>query len=393
MRQPIKKSIAEANNINQTKQLYSLVVDGCNLLKIALVDKRMNNDGREYGAVLNFIRMLGNILLKKDFDYCYVCWDGEGSGILRWQHYKDYKANRDKHYDQSAADPIMEEYLKKYKDYSRMVIEYSRQKRGEKHEENDEEIFKRQKKIIQEILEELCIRQYEFANVEGDDIMSMIVKNRLDNERIVIVSSDKDLTQLISSNVIIYNPRMKDFVTESNSVKMIGITHKNVVLEKILCGDPSDNIKGIKGVGEKTLKSLFPEIETQEMNLEAVIRRSKELLEERKQAKKKPLKTLENIVNGVTDGCQGDKIYEVNHKIIDLTDPLLTDEAREELSDDIHLAIDTDDRNLKNVYEIIGKHRMDDIKDEEKFGNLFGPYNRIQMMERRRFEEYKKKNY
>ena len=392
MRQLIKKSIAEANNINQTKQLYSLVVDGCNLLKIALVDKRMNNDGREYGAVLNFIRMLGNILLKKDFDYCYVCWDGEGSGILRWQHYQDYKANRDKHYDQSAADPIMEEYLKKYKDYSRMVIEYSRQKRGEKHEENDEEIFKRQKKIIQEILEELCIRQYEFANVEGDDIMSMIVKNRLDNERIVIVSSDKDLTQLISSNVIIYNPRMKDFVTESNSVKMIGITHKNVVLEKILCGDPSDNIKGIKGVGEKTLKSLFPEIETQEMNLEAVIRRSKELLEERKQAKKKPLKTLENIVNGVTDGCQGDKIYEVNHKIIDLTDPLLTDEAREELSDDIHLAIDTDDRNLKNVYEIIGKHRMDDIKDEEKFGNLFGPYNRIQMMERRRFEEYKKKN-
>lgn len=392
MRQLIKKSIAEANNINQTKQLYSLVVDGCNLLKIALVDKRMNNDGREYGAVLNFIRMLGNILLKKDFDYCYVCWDGEGSGILRWQHYKDYKANRDKHYNQLAADPIMEEYLKKYKDYSRMVIEYSRQKRGEKHEENDEEIFKRQKKIIQEILEELCIRQYEFANVEGDDIMSMIVKNRLDNERIVIVSSDKDLTQLISSNVIIYNPRMKDFVTESNSVKMIGITHKNVVLEKILCGDPSDNIKGIKGVGEKTLKSLFPEIETQEMNLEAVIRRSKELLEERKQAKKKPLKTLENIVNGVTDGCQGDKIYEVNHKIIDLTDPLLTDEAREELSDDIHLAIDTDDRNLKNVYEIIGKHRMDDIKDEEKFGNLFGPYNRIQMMERRRFEEYKKKN-
>ena len=72
MRQLIKKSIAEANNINQTKQLYSLVVDGCNLLKIALVDKRMNNDGREYGAVLNFIRMLGNILLKKDFDYCYV---------------------------------------------------------------------------------------------------------------------------------------------------------------------------------------------------------------------------------------------------------------------------------------------------------------------------------
>ena len=392
MRQPIKKSIAEANNINPTKSLYTLVCDGNNMLKIALVDKRMNNDGREYGAVLNFIRMLGNILLKKDFNYCYVCWDGHDSGILRWKHYKDYKANRDKHYDQPDTDPVMEEYLKKYREYSQKIIEYSKQKRGEKHEENDEEIFKRQKQIIQEILEELCIRQYEFDSVEGDDIMSTIVKNRLDNEKIVIVTSDRDLTQLISDNVIIYNPRMKDFVTKDNSIKMLGITHENIVLEKIICGDVSDNIKGIKGVGEQTLVKLFPEIKTDKTNLEAIIRRSKELLEERKANKKKPLKSLENIVNGITDGCQGNDIYEINRKIIDLSEPLLTEEAREELSDDIHLAIDTDDRDLKNVYRIIDKHRMDDIKDEEKFGNLFASFSRIILMEKKRFKNYKEKN-
>lgn len=392
MRQPIKKSIAEANNINPTKSIYTLVVDGNNLLKIALVDKRMNNDGREYGAVLNFIRMLGNVLLRKDFNYCYVCWDGLNSGVLRYQHYKDYKANRDKHYDNPNVDPVMDEYLKKYREYSQKVIEYSKQKRGGKYEENDEEIFKRQRQIIQEILEELCIRQYEFDSVEGDDIMSTIVKNRLDNEKIVIVSSDRDLTQLISDNVIIYNPRMKGFVTKDNSIKMLGITHENIVLEKIICGDVSDNIKGIKGVGEQTLVKLFPEIKTDKTNLEAIIRRSKELLEERKASKKKPLKSLENIVNGITDGCQGNDIYEINRKIIDLSEPLLTEEAREELSDDIHLAIDTDDRDLKNVYKIIDKYKMDDIKDEEKFGNLFASFSRIIMMEKRRFGEYKKKN-
>jgi len=392
MRQPIKKSIAEANNINLTKPIYTLVVDGNNLLKIALVDKRMNNDGREYGAVLNFIRMLGNVLLRKDFNYCYVCWDGLNSGVLRYQYYKDYKANRDKHYDQPDVDPALDEYLKKYRAYSQKVIEYTKQKRGEKHEENDEEIFKRQKKIIQSILEELCIRQYEFDSVEGDDIMSTIVKNRLDNEKIVIVSSDRDLTQLISDNVIIYNPRMKDFVTKDNSVKMLGITHENIVLEKIICGDVSDNIKGIKGVGEQTLVKLFPEIKTDKTNLEAIVRRSKELLEERKANKKKPLKSLENIVNGITDGCQGNDIYEINRKIIDLSEPLLTEEAREELSDDIHLAIDTDDRDLKNVYRIIDKYKMDDIKDEEKFGNLFASYSRIIMMEKVRFRKYKEKN-
>ena len=73
MKQPVRKKVIEANNINPTKQIYSLVVDGCNLLKISLVNKELNNDGKEYGGVLNFIRMLGNILLKKDFDYCSVC--------------------------------------------------------------------------------------------------------------------------------------------------------------------------------------------------------------------------------------------------------------------------------------------------------------------------------
>ena len=379
------KQVTKHNKKEET--CYSLLVDGCNLLKISLVNKELNNDGKEYGGVLNFIRMLGNILLKKDFDYCSVCWDGEGSGVLRYQYYKDYKANRDKHYEDYTST-IMNDYLQKYKDYSKKVIAYSKEKRN--IEETEEEAFDRQKKIIQSILEELCIRQYEYNNVEGDDIVSYIVKNRKDNEKIVVVSSDKDLTQLISSNVIIYNPRIKDFVTEANSVKMIGITHKNVVLEKILCGDPSDNIKGIKGVGEKTLKTLFPEIETQEMNLEAVIERSKSLLDERKANKKKPLKSLENIVNGVTDGCQGNKIYEINKKIIDLSEPLLTEEAKSELDDVLYAPIDTSDRSLKNVYKIVEHNKMYEITNESKFGNAFAPYNRIMMMEQKRFDSFKK---
>ena len=389
MKQPIKKKVAEANNINQTKQLYSLVVDGNNLLKMSLVNKELNNDGKEYGGVLNFIRMLGNILLKKDFNYCSVCWDGEGSGVLRYKYYKDYKANRDKHYENYEPN-VMNDYLKKYRDYSKKVINYSREKREGTHQETEDEAFDRQKKIIQAILEELCIRQYEYNNVEGDDIVSYIVKNRKDNEKIVIVSSDKDLTQLISSNVIIYNPRMKDFVMESNSAKLIGVTHKNVVVEKILCGDPSDNIKGIKGIGEATLKKLFPEFENEEMTLEAVIERSKGLLEERKQSKKKPLKSLENIVNGVTDGCQGDKVYEINRKIIDLSEPLLTEEAKAELDDVLYAPIDTSDRSLKNVYKIVEYNKMYELTNENRFGNAFAPYNRIQMMEQKRFENFKK---
>ena len=106
MKQPIKKRIAEANNITVNKWLYTLVVDGNNLLRISLVDKRMNDKGEVYGAVLTFLRLLGEVLKRKDFNYCIVCWDGKGSGVLRWRYYEDYKANRGKNYEMRELEKI-----------------------------------------------------------------------------------------------------------------------------------------------------------------------------------------------------------------------------------------------------------------------------------------------
>ena len=386
MKQPIKRKIAAANGITNEKQIYTLIVDGNNLLKRSLTDKRMNNSGEQYGGVVRFINRLGIILSKKDFDYCIVSWDGPGSGILRWRMYEDYKANRDKHYDMLNAET---DYDKYFRDFKRKVIE-ARKKMPTVRGETDEEAFQRQKNIIQDILEELCIRQYEFEDVEGDDIVAYYVKNKKPNEKVVIMSTDRDMTQLISDSVIIWNPSKDDFVTTKNSVQALGITHENIVLEKILCGDVSDNIKGVKGLGEQTLIKYFPELVTTKTDLETVVRRSKELLEERKANKQKPLKVLENIVNGVTDGSQGDKLYEVNRKIIDLSEPLLTEEAKEYLDYRLYGVIDTSERDTKNVYRIVEKNKMFDMLDEEKFGNILAPYSRIITMERKRYGEFKK---
>ena len=371
-----------------TDYTYTLLLDSNNLMKISLVDKTMNSNGEEYGAVMSFLRMLGNVLNKKDFNYCIACWDGIGSGVLRWRFYEDYKANRGKNYE--LHDPNMSDYDKKLIAFQQKVLSYSRKMNN--NEKNDDEIFEREKGIINAILEELCIRQYEFENVEGDDIIAYYVKNKKPNEKVVIVSSDKDLTQLISDTVIVYNPRLKDFITKDNSVDKIGITHENVVLEKILCGDSSDNIKGVKGMGETTLLKLFPQIKNEKTDLKAIIARSKELLEERKASKKKPLKSLENIVNGVTDGCQGDKLYEINEKIIDLSQPLLTDEAKESLENELYAVMDTSNRSIKNVYEIIRAYNLTELEDENKFSNLFAPFGRIIMMENRRYGKYKESN-
>lgn len=389
MKQPVKKRIAEANKIDNTKTEYTLLVDGNNLMKISLVDKRRNNKGEEYGAILVFLRQLGNVLAMKDFNYCVVCWDGTGSGIMRWKLYPDYKANRDKNYEALVAET---EYDKNIRKFCEAVMAH-RKKRETVRNETEEESYKRQREIIQDVLEEVCVREYEFNDVEGDDIISYYVKNRKPNEKIVIMSSDKDLTQLISENVIVYNPlKGKGFINTRNSVEMLGITHENVVLEKILCGDASDNIKGVKGMGETTLTKYFPEMKDKKLDLETVVRRSKELLEERKANKQKPLKVLENIVNGVTDGCQGDKLYEVNRKIIDLSEPLMTDEAKEFMDETMRFPIDTSERSVKNAYKRFEKERMFDLLDEERFGNIFAPYSRIIMMEEKRYAEYRKAN-
>lgn len=369
------------------KYTYTLVLDMNNVMKMASVDHKMNNDGKEYGIVLTSIKMIGEVLKKKDFNYCIAAYDGEGSGVLRWELYKDYKANRDKNYE--IHNPKRTDYDKFIDGYVKTVLSHSREKADK---ESDDESFARQKSIIQRILDELCIRQYEFENVEGDDIISYYVTAKKPDEKVVIVSSDKDLTQLISDTVVVYNPRKKEFITKDNAIKEIGVLSENVVLEKVICGDVSDNIKGVKGVGNETLAKLFPEIRERKIDLGFILRRSRELLDERKEAKKKPLKSLENIINGVTDGCQGDRLYEINEKIIDLSKPLLTDEARETMDEEFYAPIDTTDRNIKNIYRIVEENKVNEILDEQKFGNILEPFARIQMMENKRYYEFKREN-
>lgn len=141
-------------------------------------------------------------------------------------------------------------------------------------------------------------------------------------------------------------------------------------------------------MGEQTLLKLFPEIKNEKTSVEALVERSKALLEERKAAKKKPLKVLENIVNRVTDGVQGKDIYEINKKIIDLSIPLLTKEAVLGLKEELYAPMSDEDRSIDNIYNIISENGMNDLLDEKIFGNLFGMFERIIKSEK----EYGKRN-
>ena len=158
MKQVIKKTIKESKNINDEPLIYTLLVDGNNLMKISSVDKRLNGKGEEYGIVFQFLWQLHKLLQVKDYNFVYVMLDGEKSGQLRYNFYQDYKANRDKNYELSGSkseyDKQIDAYVKKVLDYSRNKHKQQEAVRGE----TEEESFERQKLILKQILEELFVR-------------------------------------------------------------------------------------------------------------------------------------------------------------------------------------------------------------------------------------------
>ena len=66
----------------------------------------------------------------------------------------------------------------------------------------------------------------------------------------------------------------------------------------------------------------------------------------------------------------------------------MTDEAKQTMDYEFHAPMDTSDRSIKNIYKIVSENKVNDILDEDKFGSILEPFDRIQMMENKRFKDY-----
>lgn len=386
MRQAIRRNIIDKYGVEE-KPIYTLLLDMNSIMKASMVDKRVGCDGKVYGMVYQTLHAIRNQLVKKSFNFVYAMYDGNNSGQLRYEIYKDYKSNRDKNFKDSKSD-----YDKAIDAYCRKVIEYSKGHRVERKlgGETDDEQFERQRSIIMDICEELYIRQVMCDDVEGDDLIAHYVNNKKPNEKVVIVSGDRDLTQLIREDVCVYVTQLKKYITPSNHKAELGFPHYNVLVKKIFCGDASDAIKGIKGLGETTFFKLFPEAMEREVSVAEIVEKARSMCDERVKAKKKPLKVLENIVGSVTDGCQGKDIYEVNEKIIDLSKPLLTEEAVAMYDALSYAPLDSEGRDYGNVFNIIRQNNMSELMDTNHFTSFFAPFQYLRDMELKYHGEHAK---
>ena len=399
MSQPVRKNIIKTHPDLNEKYCYTLIVDGTNLLRISMIDPKVNDKGIHYGGVFQFLLQLKILLQKKDFDYVYVFFDDEDSGILRYQIYNDYKANRDKNYAQHNNEGLsdyMIAYNQNLKAMQKAIFNKNKKNKPEKELSDKEKIvkenFAREREILMRYFNELYIRWVFDDKTEGDDLIAYYINNKKPNDKVVIVSADEDLTQLINDTVCIYNPRLKTFISKDNFKQIKGFIHENVVIKKIFCGDTSDNIGNIDGVSENRLFELMPEMKERPVTINEVKERAYQKIEERKKEKKKPLKWHENIINGVSKRNYNGDFYEINDKIINLAKPLLTNEAKEEMDATMYTPLDPEGRSLENLYQYILNDDITDLKSSDRFSNFFSTFKSLINKENIRYKKFIENN-
>lgn len=138
--------------------------------------------------------------------------------------------------------------------------------------------------VARELLDNLGVYHYELDGYEGDDIAGTIAKIGSDNKyKVEVYTSDKDYLQLIDDNISIYMIKkgLTDIhiMNETTLFEEMGLKPHQIKDYKGLMGDPSDNIKGIPGVGEKTALKLIQQYGSLENIIEAMKNEKSKLAE------------------------------------------------------------------------------------------------------------------
>ena len=211
-----------------------LLIDLMNMFVRSFSSLPLTNDNGEHvGGVYGTLNSLQSQIKKHNPDIVSVVWEGKGSAERRRKMLKEYKEGR------------------KFRGLNRH-FEYS--------QEDESESFAKQLQLLKECLDVLPVYQPAVQFLEADDQIAYSCRNFFKNEIKIIVSTDKDFFQLIDEDTTIFRPvKTKDspqgeFVDLEWMIEKENIFPPNYALLKAIVGDKSDNITGVKGVGEKTAK-------------------------------------------------------------------------------------------------------------------------------------------
>ena len=112
-------------------------------------------------------------------------------------------------------------------------------------------------------LDFLPLNVISIDKIEADDTIAYIAHKLLDKE-VTIMSADQDFLQLVNDRITVWSPTKKKFYTPRMVIDDYGVPAHNFLMYKILMGDKSDNITGVKGLGPKKLPKILPDLLTQQ---------------------------------------------------------------------------------------------------------------------------------
>jgi DNA polymerase-1 len=211
-----------------------VLIDGSSILYRAFfaLPHFITKNGEPTGALYGFLRMLLHVLKDERPDYIAIAFDRKAPTV-RHIEYKEYKAQRPK-----MPDELSEQF-----------------------------------KTIHEVLSAFKIPVFEIDGFEADDVIAKIAKMAEQKGiETVIITGDMDLTQLISDRIRVKVTRKGvtklDEYTREKLKEELGVYPEQIPDYKALRGDPSDNIKGVPGIGPKTAVKFLSKYKTVEELIE-----------------------------------------------------------------------------------------------------------------------------
>ena len=215
-----------------------LIIDGLNLyLRVFAVNGTLNDRGVPVGGLVGFLKSLAYAIREVNPTRVIIVYDGTGGSQRRRKIHPEYKSQRKPGKRMTRWDAFKNATEEK----EAMKIQFSR---------------------LLDYLDFLPINVISIDRIEADDTIAYIANNLLKKEAI-IMSSDQDFLQLVDDRITVWSPTKKIFYTPEKVLEDYGVPAHNFLMYKVLMGDKSDNLEGVKGLGPKKLPKIVPDLLSQ----------------------------------------------------------------------------------------------------------------------------------
>jgi 5'-3' exonuclease len=198
-----------------------LIVDGNNMAYRALHTLSLSHRGKDTSITFGVLKMLEGLMKAHGPRSIIVCWDGGKS--YRKRLYPEYKEHRTK------------------------------------DERDWDDVYRQMDELADYALPMLGILSVKAVGIEADDLIAQAA--RMCADRPYIVSTDDDFLQCVDNRVSVINPVKGTIITADNFEKETKVPLGFYLIYKILVGDSSDNIPGVRGIGPKTASTFVKELQ------------------------------------------------------------------------------------------------------------------------------------